>query len=229
MSTGAEIVTAQTGPHNSGAAGYLEWFDIVWDRAVDVGTVIEEYRRKRAILGVRPPAVEDQDLAARLYSPPPGASVSVRGADAVRLSMATAYWIEAGKLSRNRGRLVPGNQLDAPRGARVFFGFTAASVSRNHIFGDIQLRFSSSVYGLYSVRFGNNQMDKINLPIPGSAGPDSYDGKILVFTREPKWGIGPERFTLNVISRAALSVRQRSAATSWEGRMNSGRSWGLLF
>ena len=44
-----------------------------------------------------------------------------------------------------------------------------------------------------SVRFGNNQMDKVNLPIPGEEGPDSYDNTVLHFER-----IGPERFRLTL-------------------------------
>ena len=31
--------------------------------------------------------------------------------------------------------------------------------------------------------FGNNYMDKLNLPIPGDEGPDRYEGTTLLFER----------------------------------------------
>lgn len=229
MSTGAEVVTAQFGRRNADVGTFLDWFEDAWDRAVPLSLVLDEYRRKRPLRGGRPPSAEDQDRAATVYTPPPGVAVAVRGPDAARLSTAKAYWIEAGRLSRNRGPTLPGNQLDTPRGARVFFGFTPVDVPRNHIFGEIELRYDTGVYDRYSVRFGNNQMDKVNLPVPGAAGPTTYDGEILLFVRDPPVTRGPERFTVSLISRTALLRRQRSATTSWEGQMNSGRSWGLLF
>lgn len=229
MTTGAEIVTTQLGRRNPAVDPYLSWFDDAWHRAVPLSMVIDEYRRKRSSLGRGAPSAEDLDRVASVYSPRGGVPVAVEGADAARLAAAKAYWIEAGTLSRNRGPTLPGNQLDAPRGTRVFFGFPPTVVKRNQIFGDVALRYGSGPYARHSVRFGNNQMDKVNLPIPGLAGPVTYDGKILLFVRETPLSSTIESFTLSLISDTALRKRQVSATNSWEGKMTSGRRWGLLF
>ena len=47
-----------------------------------------------------------------------------------------------------------------------------------------------------SVRFGNNSIDKVNLPIPGAAGPETYDNGVVHFERT-----GPKAFSIRLRSR----------------------------
>src|SRR5581483_10115396 len=97
-------------------------------------------------------------------------------------------WVQVEELYKNRGPDKAGNQLDLPRGARVFFGFPADDVPRNTIFGNVVIVCDGYDPVVRSMRFGNNMMDKINLPVPGQHGPGTYDHSFLLFEK-----IGPER------------------------------------
>lgn len=94
----------------------------------------------------------------------------------------SAFWIEAGYVTRNRGADRPGNQIDMPRGMNRYFGFDASDdLLANSIIG--RVTFQPPFGGLISnnLRLGNNKMEKISLPIPERHGFDMYDGKVLVF------------------------------------------------
>ena len=74
------------------------------------------------------------------------------------------------------------------------------------------------------MRFGNNQMDKLNLPVPEDGGPPEYEGKTLLFKR-----VSSNRFQLSVRSRAAASrwkSKSRNQGTLFE--MRSGREYGVF-
>lgn len=102
---------------------------------------------------------------------------------AITLSTAPAFWVEVGYVVENLGKGRPGNQIDLKRGCRVFFGFPAKDVPRNTVLGSVSIKYNDEL-SICSMRFGNNQMDKLNLPIPGSAGPPSYKDSTLLFERE---------------------------------------------
>ncbi|HQT88957.1 MAG TPA: phospholipase D family protein [Acidiphilium sp.] len=92
------------------------------------------------------------------------------------------FWIEAGYVTKNRGEFSPGNQIDLPRGMSRFFGFNPdRNLPLNSIIGAVT--FLTPVGGpiTRNLRLGNNQMEKITLPIPETHGFDIYDGKVLVF------------------------------------------------
>ncbi len=234
LSTGAEVITDRHWPTRSprsGTAGYSEflaWFDDAWCLASPLVDVLGKYRVARSRLRGSIPKAEDEDTAASAYSPR-SPSVAIRGADAARLAVAKTLWIEGGTLSRNLGPRVPGNQLDTPRGTRVFFGFAPDTVPKNHMFGEIELRIGAGAYSRHSVRFGNNSMDKINLPVPGGSGAATYDGRVLLFDRDPSARDGTARFTLSLPSTRGLAGRKSRAGMSINRVMNSGRAWGLLF
>lgn len=86
------------------------------------------------------------------------------------LQSADALWVQTAKLYANLGSGV-GNQLDTPRGTRDFFGFDGDPVPPKTFFGYVQLQVPGHAPESRSVRFGNNGMDKINLPRPGLNGP----------------------------------------------------------
>jgi hypothetical protein len=96
-----------------------------------------------------------------------------------------AFWIEAGYVTRNRGADKPGNQIDMPRGMNRYFGFNAPdSLSVNSIIGNVTFEPPSGQWVSNNLRFGNNKMEKISLPMPEQHGFDMYDGKVLVFSPE---------------------------------------------
>ncbi|MGH2812309.1 MAG: hypothetical protein ACRDI1_06310, partial [Actinomycetota bacterium] len=123
----------------------------------------------------------------------------------------------------------PGNQLDLPRGTRVFFGFPALAVPLNTIFGYIELEVVGYWSFRKSVRFGNNMMDKVNLPAPGTEGPPTYDHKVLLFERQTPASSSIARFTVRLGTKADLKKWKAAATTSVDLRMSSGRAYGLLF
>ena len=143
--------------------------------------------------------------------------------------MATAIWFEVHQLYANRGVGVPGNQLDTPKGTRVFFGFPSTTVARNTILGHVASGFGGGPPIERSVRFGNNQMDKVNLPVPGNGGPPTYDNQFLVFERAGVWTDGHPLFRLVVMDEPSLLALRASSNHSIDLEMSGGRRYGLLF
>lgn len=92
------------------------------------------------------------------------------------------FWIEAGYVTKNRGVSRPGNQIDFPRGMSRYFGFNSSEDQDvNTVIGAITFETPIGDSVTRNLRLGNNQMEKITLPIPETHGFDIYDGKILVF------------------------------------------------
>ena len=96
-----------------------------------------------------------------------------------------AFWIEAGYVTRNRGASKPGNQIDMPRGMSRYFGFNVPDdLPVKSIIGNVTFEPPSGELVSNNLRLGNNQMEKISLPIPERHGFGMYDGKVLVFCPE---------------------------------------------
>jgi HKD family nuclease len=102
----------------------------------------------------------------------------------IALFTAKNLWVDVKYVVKNRGPGVPGNQIDLQKGTRVFFGFMANQVPPNTYLGDIRIRYKDKTVNC-SMRFGNNCMDKLNLPVPRIEGPPSYENKTLLFQRQP--------------------------------------------
>lgn len=237
LATGSELITTQAWSGQlsagekkalAGAQPYLPWFDDAWASADLLKDVLAQYRtaHKRVPSPRNPP--EERTPATRNYSASTTTSEAT-GALAVQLASASALWLRTENLYGNlqRGRL--GNQLDTPRGTRVFFGFPTTRVPRNTIFGHIDVQVPGYRAVSRSVRFGNNDMDKVNLPVPGTDGPPSYDDAHLIFDRSDSTTSGRQLFTLTVTDRAEVNARIASAKNSIPLTMNSGREYGLLF
>jgi len=231
LGVGAESVTAQvwsgrlSRSERSLLRAHLEfgvWFNEAWKLSDDLAAVLAGYssvfRRGRRPAGGR----DDQVASARAYSA--AASADIPPGYAAQLAVAKAIWFQTETLYHNRGAGKPGNQLDTPRGTRVFFGFPAASVPRNTVLGHVMMRASGSTPVERSVRFGNNFMDKVNLPIPGRNGPVTYDNSYVIFERQ-----GPGRFDVITTDRAGLRRRARRANRTVQYEMAGGREYGLFF
>lgn len=235
LSTGAEVVTTQTWKSYSRAAlndlqraqSVLEWFDETWNNADLLADVLGEYRQKRRALP-RPPRIpEERTKATRSYL----ASLQdheISGDLSVQLAAAKGLWIHASSVIRNRGPL-PGSQLNTPRGTRVFFDFPSEKVPKDTTLGSIQMRITGHAYQDRTIRFGNNGMDIINLPIPEQNGVDTYQGTYLLFARNSPESDHNCRYTLTVTDAAGIDAAKASSANSVDLTMSSGRNYGLLF
>jgi HKD family nuclease len=142
---------------------------------------------------------------------------------AIALRTAKNLWVNVTYVTPNRGKGVPGNQIDLSRGTRVYFGFTAQKVKRNESLGDATIRYDDSTIVCH-MRFGNNYMDKLNLPIPGEAGPETYENKTLLFEKQLDG-----TFKLRIGTRS--DVRNWKKFSRRQGTlygMRSGREYGIF-
>lgn len=233
LSTGAEVVTKQLwsdGSFPTEAWGHLrqarpvvDWFEDTWQSSELLTDVLDDYReRYRRLPKPRIPP-EERTRATRTYLASPSGHV-ISGSLPVQLAAAKSLWVDGSSIIHNREPR-PGNQLNTPRGTRVFFGFSSENVSRNTILGAVDIRISGHQYVERSVRFADNGMDIIGLPIPEQYGVDTYQDTILIFSHDN----GTNRFTLTVTDPAGLADYQTRAANSVELSMSGGRRYGLLF
>ena len=92
------------------------------------------------------------------------------------------FWIDVGYVTKNRGADRPGNQFDLPKGSHVYLGVAKVqNPELNSVLGSLNIRTPVGTLVERRLRYGNNAMEKLTLPIPEQSGYDSYDGKILTF------------------------------------------------
>ena len=95
---------------------------------------------------------------------------------------ATVFWIDVGYVTRNRGADRPGNQFDLPRGSHIYLGLDRIENPQlNSNLGSIKISTINGETIERNLRFGNNSMEKLTLPLPERFGYGAYDGKILTF------------------------------------------------
>jgi HKD family nuclease len=134
--------------------------DELWNHSCPFEDVIEEYTRRHSIATL------------------PTVNVVAAGeSDVTEL-----FWIDVGYVTKNRGPNSPGNQFDLPKGSHIYLGLDAiANPVPNSVLGDLEIRTPSGEVVSRRLRYGNNVMEKLTLPIPEEYGYQSYDGKILTF------------------------------------------------
>jgi hypothetical protein len=147
--------------------------------------------------------------------------------DLQQLRMATRLWIETGNLHKNRGKGQPGNQLMMSAMTRVFFGFAAEDVPTDTHIGSIDIRFVGHARVERTLRFSNNSMDVLNLPVPGDDGPDAYDQEVLLFTKSVDSQSSYFRLQLGSPAQR-IQWRQQSERMGRVFSMTSGRLWGVF-
>lgn len=206
----------------------LAWFNAMWNAADPLDDVIRQYEAAWRRRPVRLP--EDDTLPAQRYR---DAEPKVIAPDlAANYAAAQALWVEIrGALYANLTTRALGNQVDLQRGARVFFGFLATVVPRNTVLGQVRISCPGYDEVECSIRYGNNYMDKVNLPVPGREGPDTYDDSFLIFEKMPGDGRAGRlaRFRLTVTDEAGLAERRADARAALNIPLRSGRGMGLLF
>ena len=195
-----------------------KWFRELWKGSVPLDGVAESYAAAYGAVGNRrePVPLEEDEV-------PESATYHLSGPELRRLRVCTHLWIDAGRLHENRGRGRPGNQLMMKRNSRVFFGFPARDVERDTSIGHVAVSYGGEVREDCSLRFSNNSMDVLTLPIPGRGGPEKYDRELLRFKQ-----IGVRRFELAVGTAGDVRKwRRRSEAIGGAFEMTSGRPWGV--
>ena len=198
----------------------LEWFNGLWAASTPLDEVVERYtaacdatENRRAPAPVEEDEVPENATGGRHLS-----AVQLR-----KLRVCRHLWIHAGRLHKNRGPGRPGNQLMMKRNSRVFFGFPAADLDPDTLVGRAAITYGGRELDDCSLRFSNNSMDVLTLPVPGDGGPPAYDEQVLCFRRT-----GVRCFELSVGSTGdGEKWRRRSERVSSAFRMTSGRAWGV--
>lgn len=198
---------------------FEEWWDLAWLTA-DPATpaLIKKYQAMRQ--RYRPRVRDRRGPVPRRKLPAPVGQMR----SFARWGNAKCFWIETANMYKNRGKNNPGNQLDARRGTRVYFGFPYRDEARQTILGKVKMRYGSKPAQTdRSIWFGNNSMDKIHLPVPGTYGPPQYDHSVIHFRR-----VGPREFAVSLGNRrAAATWRRRSQQQGLLNRLGGGRRFGF--
>jgi hypothetical protein len=195
----------------------LDWWDDAW-RAASLSN--EEFLLRYA--RIRPPnPKEDQSHAVRSFAS--RRTREVESFPGLAWAHARCFWIQTYALYKNLGKQRPGNQLDLKRGSRVYFGFSPDSVPRNTVLGSITVQYQDAPPRECNIRFADNSMDKINLPIPGEDGPLTYDNTVVHFERT---GAGLFRVSLGR-GRNSQAWRNRSAKQGTLYNLAGGRAFGF--
>lgn len=206
----------------------VRWFEQQWDAGDDWGGLREDYTREYYENAKRePPTPTEDDAADTELTLNARGRRSLSGERLRRLRGCCNLWVEAGNLHENRGAGKAGNQLMLSAMTRVFFGFPATDVPRDTLLGHVTIRYGSNVKDDYSMRFSNNSMDVLSLPIPGAEGPPRYDQQLLRF----------ERISQGLATIFNLVVGPQAEGKRWQSRsqaiggafqMTSGRRWGVF-
>ena len=197
------------------------WYRRLWEAATPLRDIEDAYAREYAAFEnrLRPTPIDDDVI-------PVGAGThgQLTAAQLRQLRVCEHLWIEAGNLHLNRGPERPGNQLMLKRNTRVYFGFQAFELEPDTAIGSVAIRCDVQERTDCSLRFSNNSMDVLTLPIPGDGGPDKYDREVILFRR-----IGVRRFELSLARAGDVQQwRQESRRIGGLFQMTSGRRWGVF-
>lgn len=137
---------------------------------------------------------------------------------------AQVLWTQTLKIVENRGHGVPGNQVDMKKGVRVFFGLNVPMAAPpNTPLGTIATAPSAGAVEQCNVRFGNNQMEKINLPVGSPGSHPAYDHSFLAWTRTPSG-----TFQLDVTTKGDHLVAASDALGTLYSYAGGARVWGFF-
>jgi hypothetical protein len=202
-------------------------FNQWWRGATTLGAVASPYADAYAEAIAQPAPLDDDAVDAVPGAAHVEAKLPIPPDRLLKLRTASHLWIQAGNLHKNRGPGKPGNQLMMSPMTRVFFGFMPTQVPRDTMIGHVTIRYGHEERDDRSLRFSNNSMDVLTLPVPGDGGPDFYDGETLLFVRDAS--VTPSRFVLR-IAKAGDAARWQKRSDRYDAtfKMTSGRRWGLF-
>lgn len=201
------------------------WFEALWKQSTPWSAIrskyLSVYESKTNFVAITPTdddAADTDDVqvstGTRAFSPN-----QLR-----QLRAARSFWIEAGTLSKNRGPTLPGNQLMMKRFTRVFFDVPARDVPRDTHVGIVKISHGKFVRDDCTIRFSNNGMDVLLLPVPGQGGPPTYDDRILCFEREKS---GTFALTVHPLSAVGQFTKRSDTVGARFGMSGSGRRFGV--
>jgi hypothetical protein len=174
--------------------------DELWENSTRFEEVIDEYANRYSVATV------------------PRVNVVAAG----EANVCELFWIDVGYVTKNRGPNRPGNQFDLPRGAHTHLGLEhVLNPVLNSTLGDLEIRTQSGGVITRRLRFGNNSMEKLTLPIPEDHGYESYDGKILTFK------VGGGEVELDSLEHDDFFRIYGAYISSYE-EMQSGRRYGTI-
>jgi len=197
------------------------WFNHLWQLATPLNEISDDYEKQcEALENRKNPAPTEDDAAPESA----GNRGQLTGVQLRKLSVCNHLWVHAGNLHLNRGPDQAGNQLMLKRNTRIFFGFPARDLAPDSMVGHVAVEYGGRVRSECSLRFSNNSMDVLTLPIPGSEGPTKYDQETLCFDRTQV-----RQFRLVIgNSNDVAQWRRRSRSIGGYFRMSSGREWGVF-
>ena len=201
----------------------VNWFEQIWSQSDPLADILTPYRNQyEAREHLQSPVPTEDDS-----TPLPTTRRGLSEKQLRQLRACRHLWIEAGKLHANRGPGMAGNQLMLSAFTRVFFGFPATEVPRDTLMGHVRIEFQGHERADCSLRFSNNSMDVLTLPIPGTEGPLRYDGETLVF--EEVADSAGVKYILRIASAPDRRAwRHQSRRVSGDFKMRSGREWGVF-
>ena len=146
--------------HSHGAA-VVARLENLWQEATPLTDVVDAYEKHYVKVNLPETTPAEQPLVA---------------------GVTTLFWIDVGYVTKNRGVDKPGNQFDLPRGSHVYLGVDEVQAPElNSVLGDLRIKTPVGEVVERRLRYGNNAMEKLTLPIPEEFGYECYDGKILTF------------------------------------------------
>jgi hypothetical protein len=206
-------------------ARIVEWFRDAWNNASLFDTSLRiRYEERCKELLKQGKATPTEDDAVPALPPARGRGKALSDDQIRALRTFDNLWIEAGALGANLGRGIPGNQLDMTRHTRVFFGAPVADAEPNAALGQITLIWDGYIHTDRTLKFGENGMDKLNVPPAAERGPLYYRGKTLLFTRQPD---ATYNFSVGD-ARQAAAWQRLSLRSGLSYRMPGGRRWGVF-
>lgn len=203
----------------------LAWYDAIWKRADPANTIIKDYAKLRPKNGF--PGDEEEAESVKWLNQVSANSISE--IDLLRYHSAKSIWTTPHKLTKNRGKNLPGNQVFFPRGAQVFFGFSAADVPENTEHGKIVLQIAKGGKYERTVSFSDNHMIKVILPVPEEMGLGTFDDRVLLFTRAGQYS-GKTTFLFSALTTKEFAEVRAAGLSEVERKLKgSSRAVGWLF
>ena len=218
---GVEAGVSIADPNREEFGMVKSWFGRHWNNATPLDDISAEYeQRYRASENRKNPLPSDDDAAPESA----GRRGQLTPEQLRRLAVCKHLWIQAGNLHENRGMDRHGNQLMLKRNTRVFFGFPARDLQTDTVIGSVAIKYGGHLRPDCSIRFSNNSMDVLTLPIPNTEGPPKYDQETLCFEQT-----GVRQFRLVIGKKGDVSKWKRQAkVVGGCFKMKSGREWGVF-
>ena len=200
-----------------------KWFRQLWQDATKYSQIESRYQSNHSDSIRASVPTTDDDTSASVAS----RRGRFRAEDLIRLRSAQHLWIEAGNVTQNRGRELPGNQIMMRAMTRVFFGVEARDVPTDTHLLELAIRYQGHISWDRTLRYSNNSMDVLTVPVPGSpTGPSSYDNQTLVFSKTSHNGAFIYELTIASAAEKARLVRH-SKRVNGHFSMSSGRQFGV--